>query len=154
MSVTGLIQTDANWKLEAPSGSMVLNYNTLLRESPQYSRAFSPGAGNTFVLINNNDITVDGIYLLTIVVDFPSTPWNLSYAAFVPLGFTGLTSITTNLSETFNAMPSYHAQNGVSFQFNFTYNTIGSNYERPGLTLKTINGFSAGTWYIKAYRYV
>lgn len=154
MSITGLIQTDANWKLEAPSGSMVLNYNALLRQSPQYSRTFSPGAGSTFVLINNNDITVDGIYLLTIAANFPSTPWSLSYAAFVPLGFTGLTSITTALYETFNAMPSYHAQNGVSFGFYFTYNPIGSNYERPGLTLLTFNSFSAGAWYIKAYRYV
>lgn len=154
MSTTGLIQTDANWNLNAPAGNLVLNYNVLNREAPQYSASFSTGVGSSYVIINTNDITQQGIYLLTISATMSSTPWRLSYSAFVPLGYQGLTSILSSYTERFNGLVSFHAQNGVSYDLQFRYNTIGTNYHRPGLTITTSNNCSAGSWVVQCYRIV
>lgn len=153
MSTTGLIQTDANWNLSAPSGNLNLNYNTITRQSPTINRVISNGVVNQVDLILTDSITTEGIYFVTVVGDFSSTPWNFRWAFFIPLGTTALVGGSLGQFDAV-AVPAFHAQNGVTYNVTLTHLTVGTNYQRPGLRMYFNNNISSGSITVKAYRFV
>jgi len=153
MSTTGLIQTDANWNLSAPSGNLNLNYNTITRQSPTIHRVINNGIVNQVDLILTDSITTEGIYLVTVVGDFSSTPWNFRFSFFVPLGITALVGGTLGFFGVV-AVPGFHAQNGTGYTVGVTHLTVGTNYQRPGLRMYFNNNISSGSITVKAYRFV
>lgn len=152
MSTSGIISTSGQWILTPSGGYVKFNYSAITRSAPQFSKTVSiAGGSNIWTLLNVDDVTTEGIYLITVYGDFSSTPWNLRQSFFAPMGYTRLVNSSVQYTP-LSGIYSIHADNGGSFLPKYYYSNVSSNYQRSGLIMFTNSNLNSGSITIKLYR--
>lgn len=150
MSTTAIINTSGNYQIDK---SFALNYSQLTRSAPLYSKTINFTVPNNEVnLFNVNEVTVAGTYMLIVIGDFTSSPWNLRGTYIIPLGHAQLAGGFNSVSPSVG-VTSIHADNGWAYDyFRIGYIPPGTNYQTPGLKFYASANFQTGTFTAKLYK--
>lgn len=150
MSNTGFTTPAGNWTI-APNGSISFTYSSLQRAAPSFTKVVTlSSASYVESLLNANEITDQGFYLITIEGNFSSTPWNLRTSIVLPLGFIKQTPYYAPAGYPRTGLHAIHAGNGNVYRF--TYAFTGNNNERNGLQIRANYTFATGTITARFYK--